>query len=154
MCTMRSAVETPVIDDDDAICFRHDGSAHLRCGGIGFDRLSVDEVRITLRIVSQPNYIRVVRYRDWYILTNGYHRALSMALSGVDRILCVVAEDASAEELLRKNNFLDLDVAERFLPRLEDYVDGRYARTIVVRKQKTLFTLRPQIHVTTVFNRD
>ncbi len=130
LCSRWDEVPEPIVNERELL-FAAKHKQAPRLAGVQITRISGGEVRICARVVSAPNYMRVVPFRNRYLLTNGYHRALSLLRQGLWRVLCLVG--GNAQEVCAQPGFLSLESVDRWHPMLSDYFVPSHSYDVAVR---------------------
>ncbi len=105
-------------------------------------RLSANTVQVSTPILAQPNYMRVVRTSEGFLLTNGYHRAVSLLKRKITRLVCMLGSEAEEQTFCMARDFLEFDAIRRFRPKLGDFLDPQYAFKLAIRTYINIVTVQ------------
>jgi hypothetical protein len=82
------------------------------------------------RVTVTPSFVQVVRYRDRYILRDGYHRAFGLLSRGITRVPAYVRDFDTTENLAPAGMLPQSVWLGDRPPLLRDYHDGHVAETV------------------------
>ena len=141
LCSSWESVPDPVLNPDGTFSFHSVGPSKVAPVGVALRRLRSGQLEVVLALAPQPNYIRVIRVANEYILANGYHRAVSLLRSGQTRLLCVLDDDSDVNRFVQCGGMLQANAILSFRPLLQDYLDPDYASMLELREAQSTVTV-------------
>jgi len=90
------------------------------------------------------SFLQVVRYRDRYLLRDGYHRAVALLARGIGVVPGLVKEFGSMDRHFRKNMLPSEAYLGRHAPLLPDYLDDAVSAGVDLPNMRRLIMIQAQ----------
>ena len=90
------------------------------------------------------SFLQAVRYRDRYILRDGYHRAVALLARGISVVPALVKEFDSIDPHFRKNMLPSEAYLGRHAPLLPDYLDDAVSAGVDLPSMRRLIMIQAQ----------
>ncbi|HUA08723.1 MAG TPA: hypothetical protein VMA98_05560 [Candidatus Acidoferrales bacterium] len=146
-CMRANPIDPPLLGADGGITFSSHYSQNLIPVQPSFTPVNDNEILITARIISRPNYVTVAIWNQRYIISNGYHRAAALLKAGHTRLPCILRPAPTLEATgLNPPAFFDASrINAARPPMLQDFVAANLATRLKLRARNHVLRVGLQV---------